>query len=39
MRTATTSKTKKMPPKVVADKPLSKASVTKVPNVCFITNN
>ena len=32
MRTATTtSKTKKMPPKVVADKPLSKASVTKVP--------
>ena len=31
MRTATTtSKTKKMPPKVVADKPLSKASVTKV---------
>ena len=32
MRTATTtSKTKKMPPKVVADKPLSKAAVTKVP--------
>jgi|TARA_Y100000289_G_scaffold64362_1_gene76125 hypothetical protein len=32
MRTATTtSKTKKMPPKVVADKPISKAQVTKVP--------
>ena len=32
MRTATTtSKTKKMPPKVVADKPLSKASVKKFP--------
>ena len=32
MRTATTtSKTKKMPPKVVADKTISKAQVTKVP--------
>jgi len=32
MRTATTtSKSKSMPPKVVADKPISKAQVTKVP--------
>ena len=38
MRTATTtSKTKKMPPKVVADKPISKAQVTKVPKPVSIT--